>query len=162
MAGPGGHFWYGILSRWFPGPSLWNVSRRVIADQLLYNPPYMFIWLSAFWYMEDPRQFDSWQHYGDKMSAHFPAIICANWTLWFPAQAFNFRFVPMPFQVLATDCFDLLWSAYLSYSTSEMRKEEEQDDDGDNGDESEGDSGGRRATMLVHRNTVVFPTTGHR
>jgi hypothetical protein len=160
MAGPGGHVWYGILSRYLPGSSFLAVSRRVLADQLLYNPLYMWVWLSSYWYMEDSRQFPSFSVYLDKMAEHFPDIICANWTLWFPAQAFNFRFVPMPFQVLYTDCFDLLWSAYLSFSTSEMTRREQEEaalrgvptvDLGGVG------GGGREPAVLVHRKTTIYP-----
>lgn len=165
MAGPGGHVWYGILSRWLPGSSFVAVSRRVFADQLLYNPLYMWIWLSSYWYMEDSRQFSSFSVYLDKMAEHFPDIICANWTLWFPAQAFNFRFVPMPFQVLYTDCFDLLWSAYLSFSTSEMtRREQEEEAAAMRGgvvptSVDHGASVGGRASpaVLVHRKTTIYP-----
>jgi hypothetical protein len=159
MAGPGGHVWYGILSRYLPGSSFLAVSRRVFADQLLYNPIYMWIWLSSYWYMEDSQQFSSLSVYVDKMAVHFPDIICANWTLWFPAQAFNFRFVPMPFQVLYTDCFDLLWSAYLSFSTSEMtrREQEEAARSGIVVPTVDHSGGGREPAVLVHRKTTIYP-----
>jgi Mpv17 / PMP22 family len=96
---------------------------------LVFNPIYLMVWLTAFWYMEEypttkTQVVSSSSHedsYGHKMKEHFPNILLANWAWWFPAQALTFRFVPIPFQVLATDCFDFLWSAYLSFTTSEMK-----------------------------------------
>lgn len=123
MVGPGCHYWYAGLAKWFPGTSVSQVAWRVIVDQLAFNPPFLIVWLTAFWKMEG-IQFESFQEYTDKMREHFPSIIVANWALWFPVQAFTFRFVPIQFQVLATNCFDLLWNAYLSFSTSSMADEE--------------------------------------
>lgn len=120
MCGPGCHFWYGALVRWFPGTSMVRVSQRVIIDQLVFNPPFLVVWLTAFWYMEDASQLANSQDYMERMKEHFPNIMVANWTLWFPVQAFTFRFIPLSFQVLATNCFDLLWNTYLSFTTSEM------------------------------------------
>lgn len=136
---------------------MFAVSRRVLADQLLYNPLYMLVWLSAFWYMEDCRQFPSLSVYVNKMAEHFPNIICANWTLWFPAQAFNFCFIPMPFQVLYTDCFDLLWSAYLSFLTSEMMRREQEEAAMSGVQTVDQVGAGRAPAVLVHRKTTIYP-----
>lgn len=51
-----------------------------------------------------------------------------SWALWIPAQAVNFYFMPVKFQVLFTNVFELLWNAYLSFAAAGKGAKGDNDD----------------------------------
>ena len=112
LIGPVIHVWYGAVMRWFPGNSFSSIVRRVAVDQLLFSPLFLPTFLSGLWLLEgkSPDQVIS------GLQHTVPTAIVANWALWVPAQAINFRFIPGKYQVLFSNFVGFIWNAYLSYT----------------------------------------------
>jgi len=102
------HRWYSYLHRHFPGESAGTVARRLLLDQLLFAPCFIPTFMVSLHTLEgEAAPLRKAQH------QWWPAV-CANWQLWVPAQVINFRFVPVPWQVLFANGVALVWNVYLS------------------------------------------------
>ena len=44
-------------------------------------------------------------------------MMISNWQLWGPAQAINFKFVPVQFQVMFANFVAVAWNTYLSWKS---------------------------------------------
>jgi len=119
LVAPVVHVWYGFLARRVPGVSFAQVSKRVIADQLGIAPVFLNVWLASMWTLEDVYGVATdTRAFSLRIMEAAPSMLVANWMLWIPASAFNFRFVPVKYQVLTSNIVALLWNVYLSYKTS--------------------------------------------
>jgi hypothetical protein len=67
---------------------------------------------------DEPLQVD--KPLTDRLPELLPDLLVSNWMLWIPAQAINFRFTPVKFQVLFTNIVALVWNSYLSFSTRQL------------------------------------------
>lgn len=122
------------------------VIKRVLTDQLVFAPPFCCAWLVSLWALEELTETETsnklnsnnkegstaasssrneeesvpsfWQRTQDQLIESVPTIVVANWVLWIPAMAVNFRFVAIKYQVLYSNVVALLWNVYLSHSTS--------------------------------------------
>ena len=112
LIGPVIHVWYGAVMRWFPGSSATAVVKRVAVDQLLFSPIFLPTFLSGLWLLEGKTAEQILQ----ALQHTVPTAIVANWALWVPAQAINFRFVPGKYQVLFSNIAGFIWNTYLSYT----------------------------------------------
>lgn len=122
LVAPSIHVWYGALAQHQKSISLF---KRILIDQVLFCPSFLVVWLVGLWKLEelDPNhniteQNKLSQTYTQRLVDAVPNLVVANWILWFPAQAINFGFVPVKFQVLFSNLVSLLWNGYLSFSTS--------------------------------------------
>jgi hypothetical protein len=113
LVGPVIHFWYGALMNIFPGNSSAAVIKRVFLDQFFFSPLFLPTFLSSLWLMEG-QTLDRIQ---SQLSSTIPTSILANWLLWIPAQALNFKFIPGKYQVLFSNFAGFIWNAYLSYAS---------------------------------------------
>jgi hypothetical protein len=113
LVAPGIHYWYNALSmRLVPGAvTVSNVMKRVALDQFAFTPFFLQMWLSALWTLEGETPLDT---IPSRMMEATPTILVANWILWIPAQIFNFRMVPVKYQVLYSNIIALWWNIYLS------------------------------------------------
>lgn len=133
---PGCHYWYGGLASRYPlgvagGTSnSVMVAQRVAWDQFAFTPFFLVGWIASLWMLEDgvmsgkPAVATTTAANGTppasiptRLIATVPDILVANWILWVPVQALNFRFTPTKFQVLVSNCVALVWNSYLSFST---------------------------------------------
>lgn len=112
---PALHYWYQYLKKVFPGRTTQSIAKRVLWDQLAFNPPYLVIFLTSVWAMEGKGLAEI----PDLLKNTFPSAIIANWLVWTPAQIYTFGWVPSKYQVLATNVVALAWNAYLSYCSHE-------------------------------------------
>jgi len=127
------HYWYGLLATTIsPGTHAKSVARRVLLDQFAFAPFMMSSWLCSFWTLQNLLDDDrdegtrtntslpppAFSEMPRKCYEDLPSLLVANWALWIPAQMINFRFVPLPFQVLYSNVVSLLWNTYLSFATS--------------------------------------------
>ena len=113
LVAPGIHYWYNALStRLVPGAvTVSNVMKRVALDQFAFTPFFLQLWLSALWTLEGETPIET---IPSRMMEATPTILVANWILWIPAQIFNFRMVPVKYQVLYSNVVALFWNIYLS------------------------------------------------
>ena len=104
------HSWYALLQRDTASP-----LRRALADQLAWAPPstaaFLF-WTGSTAAAAPPGA--ALAQGADRVRAALPATLLANWAVWGPAQLVNFRFIPVPYQILFTNCLGLGWGAALS------------------------------------------------
>uniref|UniRef100_A0A6U3BF08 Mpv17/PMP22 family protein n=1 Tax=Entomoneis paludosa TaxID=265537 RepID=A0A6U3BF08_9STRA len=122
LVGPVIHVWYGQLARALPGTQAWAVAQRVLVDQLLFSPLFLNVWLTSLWTLEDwhkdATEKRSWTTTLQDLKEAWPVLLPANWCLWIPAQMINFRFVPLPYQVLFSNGVAFAWNVFLSYTST--------------------------------------------
>jgi hypothetical protein len=119
--------WYKLLSVVFPGTRFAMVAARVACDQLLWAPVFMVAFFPIIGMSRGMSPSDAWKQGQEKL---WPALkvshACAaselgdgcaqaNWMVWSVFHTFNFRFVPLEHQILATAAMSILWSGVLSY-----------------------------------------------
>jgi hypothetical protein len=118
LVGPVCHHWYGFLARAIPSPDALGVAKRVLLDQFVFAPVFLNCFCTTLWLLEG-RRFDySVAVYLEQINETLPAVIVTNWTLWIPSMALNFRYVPVPYQVLASNVIATVWNVYLSFKTT--------------------------------------------
>merc|ERR1712224_823228 len=109
LVAPTLHFWYGSLFRWLPEQNKSSVARRLCLDQGLFAPLFLPTFMAADLTLEshpNPR---------DKIRRDWWPALTTSWQIWVPAQAINFGFVPLHFQVLFANGVALIWNTYLSW-----------------------------------------------
>jgi Mpv17 / PMP22 family len=120
LVGPVCHYWYGFLGRIIPSQQAMGVAKRVGLDQFLFAPVFLNCFCTSLWVLEG-RRFDSVTVYLEQIKETLPAVIVTNWTLWIPSMALNFRYVPVPYQVLASNMIATVWNVYLSFKTTKKQ-----------------------------------------
>ena len=77
-----------------------TLAARVIADQTIFAPTNLFVFLSTMAILEgkDP---------GKKIASTYTDTLTANWTVWPAVQTVNFKFVPLEARVLFVNIVSL-------------------------------------------------------
>jgi len=109
LVGPTLHFWYGFLATKFPGQVAVQTIKRTFADQFIFAPVFLGVFISSLSILEG-------ESFRKNLQDRWATTVVANWGLWIPVQALNFRFIPVMYQVLISNCTALAWNAYLSRS----------------------------------------------
>jgi len=116
--GPCAATWFRILATRVTLPSKnGTILARVAADQLLFAPTFVGIFLGSMAVLEgsDPR---------DKLSrAYWPALT-SNWMLWPAVQMVNFKFVPLQHRLMFVNVVAIGWNCYLSWLNSQSGSED--------------------------------------
>jgi protein Mpv17 len=124
---PTRHYFFDYLARAFPGSSPFQVAQRVGMERIVFAPASLAVWLISLWKLESlmdettvsrRNPFSDVSHYSEQFMATYPPLLQTSWLWWTPIMAFNFRFVPVQYQVLWVNLFNLVWNTYLSYQTS--------------------------------------------
>ena len=110
LVGPCVHLWYQKLATVVPGDTPLAVVQRVILDQVGFAPIFLSTFITSLWTLEG-REFDV-----AKLKENWSKAIVANWLLWVPAQAVNFSYIPLKYQVLYSNVVAVMWNCFLSYS----------------------------------------------
>lgn len=105
------HIWYSALStRLLPGNrTIIRVTQRLVVDQFGFAPIFLPSFMGVLWTMEGRTNIPT------QVMDILPDLLVANWSLWVPAMAVNFGFVPLKYQVLYGNVVALLWNVYLSW-----------------------------------------------
>jgi protein Mpv17 len=84
---------------------------RVAADQTLFAPTNLFVFLSTMAVMEgsSPKE---------KLEKTYIMALQKNWMVWPFVQLGNFTFVPLEHRVMVVNVISLGWNCYLSYINS--------------------------------------------
>ena len=114
LIAPAIHGWYGVLNRFLPGTDLGTIGKRLLLDQFMFTPLFVPTFMTSIWTLEGST---SERQLIDRLQATLPSVLVANWSLWIPAQAVNFRFVPSKYQVLFNNMVGLVWNTYLSFAS---------------------------------------------
>ncbi|KAI1497066.1 hypothetical protein F5X99DRAFT_398217 [Biscogniauxia marginata] len=111
--GPAATTWFGILQRHVV---LRNKNAemlaRVAADQLLFAPTFIGVFLSSMAVMEgsSPR---------DKLAKSYVPALQTNYLIWPFVQMANFKLVPLEHRVLVVNVVSIGWNCYLSMVNSQ-------------------------------------------
>ncbi|CAI6268051.1 unnamed protein product [Periconia digitata] len=110
--GPAATKWYGFLARNINLRSTnGTIAARVAADQFIFAPTNMFVFLSSMAYLEGASPRERLQQ------AYVPGLT-KNFMVWPWVQAINFKFVPLDLRVLVVNVISLGWNCYLSFLNS--------------------------------------------
>lgn len=117
--GPAATTWFRILQRNVNFRSNGaTIAARVAADQLIFAPTFIGVFLSSMAVLEGGSP-------ADKLSKSYVPALTANYYIWPLVQAVNFRFVPLQYRVLFVNVISIGWNCYLSFLNSGGGAEEE-------------------------------------
>ncbi|OBT68846.1 hypothetical protein VE03_02106 [Pseudogymnoascus sp. 23342-1-I1] len=116
MALYGGAIFGPVATKWFrflqtkivlPNKKL-EICARVGADQLLFAPTHLFVFLSTMSILEgvSPQE---------KLSKTYTGALQTSWMVWPFIQVVNFSFVPLDHRLLFVNGLSIFWNCYLSY-----------------------------------------------
>ncbi|KAI1484505.1 hypothetical protein F5X96DRAFT_663943 [Biscogniauxia mediterranea] len=111
--GPAATTWFGILQRHVV---LRNKNAemlaRVAADQLLFAPTFIGVFLSSMAVMEggSPKE---------KLDRSYMPALQTNYLIWPFVQMVNFKLVPLEHRVLFVNLISIGWNCYLSMVNSQ-------------------------------------------
>ncbi|KAJ5621871.1 hypothetical protein N7528_005103 [Penicillium herquei] len=110
--GPVATGWYRILQRHVVMKStISTAAARVAADQIVFAPTQLTVFLSAMSIMEGTDPIEKLRH-------SFVPSYKANLLVWPFVQAVNFTFVPLELRVLVVNLVSLGWNCFLSLLNS--------------------------------------------
>ncbi|KAF1998671.1 hypothetical protein P154DRAFT_523952 [Amniculicola lignicola CBS 123094] len=110
--GPAAVKWYTLLAtRINLSTTNRTIAARVAADQLLFAPTNMTLFLSSMALMEGSSPVQ-------KLQTSWTTGMKMNFLLWPWVQGVNFRFVPLEHRVLVVNVVALGWNCYLSFLNS--------------------------------------------
>ncbi|KAI0599849.1 hypothetical protein F4775DRAFT_548518 [Biscogniauxia sp. FL1348] len=111
--GPAATTWYGILQRHVV---LRNKNAemlaRVAADQLLFAPTFIGVFLSSMAVMEGGSA-------KEKLDRSYMPALQTNYLIWPFVQMANFKLVPLEHRVLVVNLVSIGWNCYLSMVNSQ-------------------------------------------
>ncbi|KKY25931.1 putative mpv17 pmp22 family protein [Diplodia seriata] len=110
--GPAATTWFKALQRIQLKSTNGTILARVAADQLLFAPTNMCLFLSTMAVLEGGKPKDKLE------STYWPAL-SKNWMVWPFVQVANFKFVPLEHRVLLVNVISLGWNCYLSFLNSQ-------------------------------------------
>jgi hypothetical protein len=112
--------------RKIPGNSLKVVLQRTFLDQIRFAPIFIPTFITSLMILESTSESKSTKtitetivDISNVLARDVPGIVVTNWALWVPAMLVNFRYVPMQWQVLFSNCVGFVWNTYLSWKTQE-------------------------------------------
>lgn len=108
---PALHYWYTWLARAIPGKAILPVSKRVFYDEFVFTPFYVPVLMGLWWGMEgvEPKRIPK------MIKEEWLNIMLFDWAVYIPFQFFNFRYVPVKYQVLAINFMGVGWNCFVSW-----------------------------------------------
>ena len=114
--GPLSHYWYIWLDKTFVGTGLKTITKKIIADQLLFSPLYIVGFLCVLAALEHKQTSKTLsEQMKTDIKKHAPDLYTAECLVWPPAQLVNFCFVPLKYRVLFDNVISIVVDAYYSY-----------------------------------------------
>ena len=113
--GPYQHYWYAALDKAFNAKTTKNFAMKVFLNQTCLAPiviSAVFAWTLALQ--------NKIHEFPEKCKRDFTNTLMTGWKFWVPASSINFVFVPLQHQVLYMSCCGVVWTAFLSYSSSKQ------------------------------------------
>lgn len=113
LVAPVVHHWYGLLMTKLPGRGTKAALQRLFCDQILFAPLFIPTFMTSLMVLEGKNM----SNIPTTLKSDVPDVVVSNWALWVPAMFVNFRFIPVQWQVLYSNCIGLIWNIYLSWKT---------------------------------------------
>lgn len=109
--GPFLHVWYSKLDKFLPGNHKKTVLKKVLADQIIASPSFLFLFFTGIGTLEGK----SFKESMDELREKFLIMYLIEWVVWPPAQAINFYVLPPHLRVVYVNMLVLIWDCFLSY-----------------------------------------------
>lgn len=114
--GPYQHYWYGALDKLFPARTISNFVAKVTLNQVCLAP---IVITGVFAWNLGLQQ--KLEEFPAKLKKDFGSTLITGWKFWVPAATINFAFIPLQHQVLYMSLCGVIWTAFLSYSSTSDR-----------------------------------------
>lgn len=112
--------WYRILNLLFTDdPSAVQVFERVLADQFLYSPIFLYFF---FAYSNFVMERGDSKTFKVKIQKLYISTLGCNFMVWPLAQLINFSFIPKSFQIPFSSSIGVLWNCFLSMRNASSSK----------------------------------------
>lgn len=99
-----------------------STVKRLLVDQSCFAPVFIPVFFTGLQFLDG--NFDA-NDIKAKLEADYVDTLIANWQLWVPAMAINFRFVPNKYQVLYSNAVGFFWNIYLSFQSFKEKPNED-------------------------------------
>jgi len=109
--GPTGHYFYGFLDGKLPGTATTTVVSKVAIDQLIWNPIFGICFFTFLGLAEGkgPSEISA------KIQNDLATAVMGSWSVWVPAHAINFRFIPSNQRLLYINSIQIGYNMFLSF-----------------------------------------------
>lgn len=104
------HYWYKFIDARIPGRSLSIVLRKVFWDQIICSPIVIGTFFMTLGVLEASSKEQIMREIKDKAMR----LYLAEWTVWPPAQIFNFYCLPHKYRILYDNTISLGYDVYTS------------------------------------------------
>jgi protein Mpv17 len=105
------HYWFGWLSRQFPGTGTRPALAKLAVQQLVANP---LFYLPSFYCINGVANGHGADQIVAKATDEYTSTLIKTWQTWLPSSAFQFLVVPERYQVLWVSGVAFGWNVYLS------------------------------------------------
>lgn len=106
------HYWYKFLDKKYPSSSLSMIFAKSLLDRLTVGSFVLMSFFVSQHYLNGGNTPDL----KDKIERDFPSALKMNVTVWISALMFNFKFVPILYQVQFVNTVGFFWMIYLSWT----------------------------------------------
>lgn len=104
------HYWYKFIDARIPGRSFSIVLRKVFWDQVICSPIVIGTFFMTLGVLESSSKEQILREMKDKAMR----LYLAEWTVWPPAQIFNFYCLPHKYRILYDNTISLGYDVYTS------------------------------------------------
>ncbi|KAJ8913558.1 hypothetical protein NQ315_017109 [Exocentrus adspersus] len=115
ITGPALSIWYRTLDRYIGSCGKASTLKKMVLGQLVFAPPFLLVFLLTIKMMQG----DDFECIVEEVRVKYKDILYANWKVWPAAQLCVFRFVPLLYQVLASQVIALFFNMYLSWKAEQ-------------------------------------------
>lgn len=105
------HNWYRYLDKMLPGYTIKIVTRKILLDQFIGSPLYIFTFFATIAYLEESSKDEFIQELKNK----YFKLYAAEWMIWPPAQFINFYFLSTKYRVLFDSSVSLVYDIFTSH-----------------------------------------------
>ncbi|KAK4170339.1 hypothetical protein QBC43DRAFT_305931 [Cladorrhinum sp. PSN259] len=123
--GPCASTWFRVLSKHvnFPGSPNRTMLARVAADQGLFAPVFIGLFLSSMAVLEGGSP-------AAKLKESYVPALSANYMIWPFVQMVNFKFIPLQHRLVFVNVISIGWNSYLSWLNSKSGEGEVEEEKG--------------------------------
>ncbi|KAL8160925.1 hypothetical protein V2J09_012414 [Rumex salicifolius] len=114
LLGPTLHFWFNLMSRFFPGRDLLSTAKKMALGQSVYGP----LMTITFFTMNAALQGEHYTAIVSRLRRDLLPTLLNGIMYWPVCDFITFRFVPVHLQPLVSNGFSYIWTIYLTYMAS--------------------------------------------
>ena len=106
--------WYTVLEKLIPGNTKIILGKKLILDQTLWCSFILSLTYASFAVLEG----NSLTVAKNRICKEVPSSMLANWCVWVPTQALNFKYIQPHNRVYLVNLVTVPWSGYLAWKNS--------------------------------------------